>query len=96
MDSLPPMAKEKRLNHPSRKGRRDSGNLREQIFYRMLPTPTQSDYKGSCRKVIRNDGKKRDRLDYVTELNDPTGGRLNPAWVEWLMGFPEGWTELEG
>lgn len=20
-------------------------------------------------------------------------GRLNPAWVEWLMGFPIGWTE---
>jgi len=20
-------------------------------------------------------------------------GRLNPAWVEWLMGFPQGWTD---
>ncbi len=23
------------------------------------------------------------------------GGKLNPTWVEWLMGFPEGWTDLE-
>lgn len=23
------------------------------------------------------------------------GGQLNPAWVEALMGFPSGWTELE-
>jgi hypothetical protein len=23
------------------------------------------------------------------------GGRLNPMWVEWLMGFPLGWTDLE-
>lgn len=23
------------------------------------------------------------------------GGRLNPTWVEWLMGFPEGWTDLK-
>ncbi len=23
------------------------------------------------------------------------GGMLNPEWVEWLMGFPIGWTELE-
>jgi hypothetical protein len=23
------------------------------------------------------------------------GGRLNPTWVEWLMGFPLGWTDLE-
>jgi hypothetical protein len=22
------------------------------------------------------------------------GGRLNPAWVEWLMGFPKEWTAL--
>ena len=23
------------------------------------------------------------------------GGSLNPTWVEWLMGFPLGWTDLE-
>ncbi len=23
-------------------------------------------------------------------------GQLNPTWVEWLMGFPLGWTDLEG
>jgi hypothetical protein len=22
-------------------------------------------------------------------------GQLNPAWVEWLMGYPMGWTELK-
>jgi hypothetical protein len=27
-------------------------------------------------------------------LNDQVGGQLNPTWVEWLMGFPAGWTEL--
>lgn len=21
--------------------------------------------------------------------------RINPSWVEWLMGFPEGWTEIK-
>jgi hypothetical protein len=21
-------------------------------------------------------------------------GPMNPEWVEWLMGFPTGWTEL--
>ena len=25
---------------------------------------------------------------------DP-GGKLNPQWVEWLMGFPIGWTDLD-
>lgn len=28
------------------------------------------------------------------EATPPTS--LNPAWVEWLMGFPIGWTDLEG
>ena len=25
----------------------------------------------------------------------PQTGKLNPTWVEWLMGFPTGWTDLE-
>jgi len=25
----------------------------------------------------------------------PITGSLNPEFVEWLMGFPIGWTELE-
>ena len=30
------------------------------------------------------------------EGRDPSiKGRLNPAWVEWLMGWPIGWTLLE-
>lgn len=24
------------------------------------------------------------------------GGKLNPMWVEWLMGFPIGWTSSAG
>lgn len=27
-------------------------------------------------------------------LNGIHGGKLNPQWVEWLMGFPVGWTDL--
>jgi hypothetical protein len=28
-------------------------------------------------------------------LTVQVGGTLNPAWVEWLMGFPPGWTDLD-
>jgi len=28
-------------------------------------------------------------------LNSVIGGALNPPWVEWLMGWPIGWTDLQ-
>jgi len=28
-------------------------------------------------------------------LSEQVGGSLNPTWVEWLQGFPLGWTELD-
>jgi hypothetical protein len=28
-------------------------------------------------------------------LNEQIGGSLNPTWVEWLMGWPLGWTDLK-
>ena len=28
-------------------------------------------------------------------LNVQAGGPLNPTWVEWLMGWPIGWTDCE-
>lgn len=29
-------------------------------------------------------------------LATQVGGSLNPNWVEWLMGYPIGWTDLKG
>ena len=60
---------------------------------RLWPTPTARIWKGGGRKMIRDDGKSReDMLDWLVEQN---GGRLNPTWVEWLMGWPLGWTDLK-
>lgn len=28
-------------------------------------------------------------------LSEQIGGQLNPNWVEWLMGWPPGWTDLK-
>ena len=46
-------------------------------------TPTVSSAKGST------GGTKQSR-----DLRMDVGGQLNPTWVEWLMGFPLGWTAL--
>ena len=56
----------------------------------MWPTPVASGgldggshSRASMRKLIG------------TPYEVPSTGKLNPTWVEWLMGFPEGWTDLE-
>jgi len=62
-----------------------------------FPTPTVAMRKGSSIGALtRKNGQSRenDRLDYRVEGSGLTG-RLNPGWVEWLMGWPIGWTALE-
>lgn len=31
----------------------------------------------------------------MVDLKRAIGGTPNPVFVEWMMGFPEGWTETE-
>jgi len=53
------------------------------------PTASATDYKGSSKS-----GQRRGQL---TEPIEPgSGGRLNPAWVEMLQGFPQGWSLTDG
>ena len=47
MDHLPPMDYQKRLNHPSRPGRKTSGNLREVVTLTGFPTPTRNNATGA-------------------------------------------------
>lgn len=34
------------------------------------------------------------KVDHGEQLANQVGGSLNPTWVEWLMGWPLGWTDL--
>ena len=62
----------------------------------MIPTPTATDHKGGCRTRFFAGGGYDGLLRSFLELT-PRGkiGQMNPNWIEWLMGFPIGWTELE-
>ncbi len=53
----------------------------------MYPTPTCQDAK--------NNGSQSQQLRKTPPLNAVIGGPLNPEFVEWLMGWPIGWTALE-
>ena len=70
-----------------------SGSFVEAMAARMWPTPRTQ----MTRKVVVRDGGHRCNLEeVVAEVQRvTTGGHLNPTWVEWLMGFPLGWTDLE-
>ena len=61
--------------------------LPETVRIRMLPTPT-------CQDASNNGGKAQTERN-TPPLNAVVGGALNPVWVEWLMGWPLGWTDLK-
>ena len=75
---------------------REGGTLIEAVSARTWPTPVASASKGSSPAALnRKSGADRsnDRLDHAVMATD--GGQLNPEWVEWLMGWPIGWTALK-
>ena len=67
--------------------------------YSLWPTPTARDHKGGYKGGrIRNGKVSWDTLDVAVQYTDnqsKDGGTLNPNWVEWLMGYPIGHTDLE-
>ncbi len=60
-----------------------------------LPTPNASDY---IQRKTSISWKNQGRINYVLsnpEITGIYGGKLNPEWTEWLMGWPRGWTDLK-
>ena len=64
-----------------------------------FPTPNAWDgRRGPLSKELYD--KKTKQISLVTHirhsaLTPQNGGQLNPTWVEWLMGWPLGWTDLK-
>lgn len=62
------------------------------------PTASSRDWKDT--PGMKKQSGERNRTDqlprkvYAVENTPPGGGYLNPEWVEWLMGYPIGWTAL--
>jgi hypothetical protein len=86
----------------NRKGASQGSGDGLETFVKLYPTPTCNDPEISARKS-RGDSKNNNPPSQRTEngrhsdqLNVVAGGSLNPLWVEWLMGFPIGWTNIGG
>jgi hypothetical protein len=54
----------------------------------LFATPIARDWKSG--KASQKTMEKNSR-----PLSEQIGGMLNPKWVEWLMGWPLGWTDCE-
>jgi hypothetical protein len=50
-------------------------------------TPLASDWRSGKASEATHEKNSR-------PLREQIGGHLNPTWVEWLMGWPLGWTDL--
>jgi len=90
------------MDHIDRKGmrpsraatNRKSGYLSEMI--KMYPTPMARDYKDVSFNTTWKLGNKAQPTMARTVLkNNKLGGKLNPTFVEFLMGYPMNWTKIE-
>lgn len=64
---------------------------------KMWPTPSASDNRdrGNMSNPSLQRRSKIGKQLMLSQVVHPTSGKLNPAWVEWLMGFPTGHTDLK-
>jgi len=70
---------------------RFSGNGGKRPKYAdIYPTPTQRDWRSGKGKTQKERGRSAG-----PSLSESCHGRLNPDWVEWLMGWPIGWSDLK-
>ena len=79
----------KECNAPSEHNR-NTPTLTAQVNW---PTPRT---KGMCGGTGSWDLlKKNTTIEEARSMGAGNGGKLNPDWVEWLMGWPLGWTDLK-
>lgn len=76
---------------------RERGTLIEAVSQALWPTPNASDAtKWNHQSLAERKAKGQQiRLNHQAAPEGGKGGSLNPTWVEWLMGWPLGWTDLQ-
>jgi DNA (cytosine-5)-methyltransferase 1 len=89
----------RRMNSKRKNDRKDGfGSLTMQVkAMEKWPTPQSSDCRdrgNMSNPAIQRRAEKGKQLN-LSMVAHPTSGQLNPTWVEWLMGWPLGWTDLK-
>ncbi|WP_181735435.1 hypothetical protein [Thermoactinomyces daqus] len=73
-------------------GKHGTGGMNIQTAVKLWPTPTAQDGKNA---TLPPSQKERDSVPGAL-IREGQKGQLNPNWVECLMGFPSGWTDIDG
>ena len=73
----------------------DGGENLQTVVARMVPTPTSHRTDLGTMEMARYSGRERKAGKPEAQYESVNHGQLNPAWVEWLQGFPVGWTDCE-
>lgn len=68
---------------------------REGFYPSSYPTPSPTDYRTGYRTDTEAGIAQREKRSKPLRDDAAAGGQLNPDWVEWLMGWPIGWTSTE-
>lgn len=68
-----------------------NGGMNLQTAAQMWPTPRANKTEGYSSERFRPT-----LAQCATGQDKPKHGQLNPFWAECLMGFPEGWTDIDG
>lgn len=70
-----------------------------QTVVQMYPTPTVGaplcGGSHAYEQLKRMEGNGNITSEERSSMASKSGGQLNPDWVEWLMGVPAGWTDIE-
>jgi hypothetical protein len=85
-----------RANDPEKRGDFDIHDPRNGLpaAVRRWPTPRTPTGGGQMERKTSGGGIRK-LEDAVSKEEWYNTGKLNPTWVEWLMGFPPGWTDLK-
>ena len=78
----------------NKKGERLGVKLRDAI--EMYPTPVSRDYKDAGYNITWKESRdQKSSLPRQVLKDNKPGGKLNPNFVEFLMGYPMNWTKVD-
>lgn len=84
-------------NHPRIRGLPTRGKLVKSGKEKTFPTPGTTGTgagSGSCRKIDRLHEDGIISEEERKSMRNGHGGTLSPDWIEWLMGWPVGYTDI--